>query len=52
MELWDYTLLREVLIGGTVIDLEDRYYSEKWKEMQADHPNHPLHYEPRNHLLH
>ena len=35
VELWDYTLLKENLIGGTTIDLEDRYYSQKWKEMQA-----------------
>ena len=35
VEVWDYTILREMLIGGTVIDLEDRYYSEKWKGMQA-----------------
>ena len=35
VEIWDYTLLKESLIGGTTIDLEDRYYSQKWKEMQA-----------------
>ena len=36
IEVWDYTILREMLIGGTTIDLEDRYYSKKWKEMQAN----------------
>ena len=33
VEVWDYTLLREILIGGTTIDLEDRMFSPQWQEM-------------------
>ena len=34
IEVWDYTLLAENLIGGTTIDLEDRFFSQQWQEMQ------------------
>jgi len=34
LEVWDYQLLSENLLGKTVIDLEDRYFSEKWRSKQ------------------
>ena len=33
VEVWDYTLLSEVLIGGTTVDLEDRMFSPTWQQM-------------------
>jgi len=36
LEVWDYQLLSETLIGETIIDLEDRLFSEEWKKMQED----------------
>lgn len=36
LEVWDYTLLAERLIGGTTIDLEDRLFSKEWQQMQMD----------------
>ena len=34
VEVWDFQLLSETLVGTTIIDLEDRYFSQQWKEMQ------------------
>ncbi|KOO35615.1 c2 domain containing protein [Chrysochromulina tobinii] len=36
LEVWDYQLLSESLLGKTVIDLEDRYFSETWKTKQQN----------------
>lgn len=36
LEVWDFTLLSERLIGGTTIDLEDRLFSKEWLSMQMD----------------
>ena len=35
-QVWDYQLLSESLLGKTVIDLEDRYFSETWKNKQQN----------------
>ena len=35
-QVWDYQLLSESLLGKTVIDLEDRYFSETWKTKQQN----------------
>jgi len=36
IEVWDYQLLSESLIGETIIDLEDRLFSKEWQQMQID----------------
>ena len=36
VEVWDYQLLSETLIGETIIDLEDRLFSKEWQAMQMD----------------
>jgi len=36
VEVWDYQLLSESLIGETIIDLEDRLFSKEWQQMQID----------------
>ena len=33
LEVWDFQLLQEKLLGKTVMDLEDRYFSREWNEM-------------------
>lgn len=35
IEVWDYDpIFRDELIGSTKIDLEDRFFNDKWKEMK------------------
>ena len=36
IEVWDYQLLSETLIGETIIDLEDRLFSKEWQLKQSD----------------
>ena len=36
IEVWDYQLLQENLLGATVVDLEDRLFSPSWQKLQTD----------------
>ena len=36
IEVWDYELLSERLIGETIVDLEDRLFSKQWQEWRDD----------------
>ena len=36
IEVWDYQLLSESLLGKTVVDLEDRFFSEMWRTKQQN----------------